>query len=351
MQVEVFEDIYIDPIDIDSLSELIIFFIKGQHELVIDDIVQIDAMKNSGWYKDLKSKDKFFLDEAIEKSVRKSKNKSKIIVSNLNLEDSFSTIEANLYLKKPLQILVEHNEYDEPFYIAIIENFDYSKELLNAFQNGWLEFDHGGGSTIISVVRNNLKRKATTSPYFVKSLEKYLRCYVIMDSDREYCKIQSDGSIVQKELEDSKTKFFIDNNIPFHYLYKREKENYIPDSVFEYFMQEYAESYLKLNNHQKDFLDLEKGFSKDKKVKDRNELLQEVNELYENVGKSTFEVIGLGFSDKYPSFKAKFSLEFNNVNTEQMLSRIKHQPLIKSEIDGKERNEFEHIVNEIKRLL
>ena len=161
---------------------------------------------------------------------------------------------------------------------------------------------------------------------------------------------------MQQELAASKTKFFIDKNVQFHYLYKREKENYIPDSVFENFMQdtlkkEYAESYLKLNNHQKDFLDLEKGFSKNKKVKDRNELAQEVNELYKNVGKSTFEVIGLGFSDKYPSFKAKFSLEFNNVNKEQMLSRIKHQPLIRLESDGEERNEYEHIVNEIKRLL
>ena len=34
-----------------------------------------------------------------------------------------------------------------------------------------------------------------------------------------------------------------------------------------------------------------------------------------------------------------------------MLSRIKHQPLIVSEIDGKERNEFDHIINDIKRLL
>ena len=69
------------------------------------------------------------------------------------------------------------------------------------------------------------------------------------------------------------------------------------------------------------------------------------------MGNSTFEVIGLGFSDKYLSFKSKFSLEFNNVNREQMFSRIKHQPLIKSEIDGIERNEFDHIINEIKRLL
>ena len=71
--------------------------------------------------------------------------------------------------------------------------------------------------------------------------------------------------------------------------------------------KEYAESYLKLNSHQKDFLDLEKGFSKDKKLKERKELAQEVNELYKNMGNSTFEVIGLGFSDKYLSFKSKFS--------------------------------------------
>lgn len=353
MLVRICQDIFSDSNNDSELDDLFTFFKKGKHQLILSDPDDFLAFNDSSWKESLKGDNL----KLILRGLKSAKYKKAITISNdSNSEENFSLQEAYLFLKKPLQILVEHNEYDEPFYIAIIKNFDFTNQLLNAFQEGWLEFDHGGGSSIESVVRNSLTKKETTSPYFVKPLEKYLRYFVIKDSDKEYCKIQTDGTIVQQELAASKTKFFIDKNVQFHYLYKREKENYIPDSVFENFMQdtlkkEYAESYLKLNNHQKDFLDLEKGFSKNKKVKDRNELVQEVNELYKNVGKSTFEVIGLGFSDKYPSFKAKFSLEFNNVNKEQMLSRIKHQPLIRLESDGKERNEYEHIVNEIKRLL
>ena len=353
MLVRICYDIFSNSSNDSELDDLLAFFKYGKHQLILNDPDDFLAFNDSTWKKSLRGNDL----SLIQRGLKASNFKKEITISeDINSDDNFSLREAYLFLEKPLQILVEHNEYDEPFYIAIIKNFDFSNQLLNAFQTGWLEFDHGGGSTIESVVRNSLTKKATTSPYFVKPLQKYLRYFIIKDSDKEFCKIQSDGSIIQQDLAKSKTKFFIDNNIPFHYLYKREKENYIPDSVFENFMQdtvkkEYAESYLKLNSHQKDFLDLEKGFSKDKKVKERKELAQEVNELYKNVGNSTFEVIGLGFSDKYLSFKSKISLEFNNVNREQMFSRIKHQPLIKSEIDGIERNEFDHIINEIKRLL
>lgn len=353
MLVSICHDIFSNSNNDSELDDLLAFFKYGKHQLILNDPDDFLAFNDSTWKKSLKENDL----RLILRGLKSAKYKKRIAISNDCISEvKFSLREAYLFLEKPLQILVEHKEYDEPFYFAIIKNFDFNRELLNAFQNGWLEFDHGGGSTIESVVRSTLTKSEKISPYFVKPLEIYLRCFVIKDSDKEYCLIQTDGTIVQQELAESKTNFFIDNNVPFHYLYKREKENYIPDSVFEYFMQdivknEYAESYLKLNNHQKDFLDLEKGFSKAKVVKNRNELSAEVKELYKNIGISTYEIIGLGFSDKYPSFKTKFSLEFENLNREQMFSRIKHQPLIKSEIDGIERNEFEHIVNEIKRLL
>lgn len=360
MLVSIRQDIFSNPNNDSELDDLLTFFKKGKHQLILNDPDDFLAFDDSTWKKSLKGDNL----KLILRGLKSSRFVKKIIISdnNANLEENFSLVEAYLFLEKPLQILVEHSEHDEPFYFAIIKNFDFSNNLLNAFQNGWLEFDHGGGSTIESVVRNSLKKNGKTSPYFVKPLEKYLRYYIIKDSDKEFCRIQGDGSIVQQELAVSKTILFIDNNVPFHYLYKREKENYIPDSVFEYFMhdnvkKQYAESYLKLNNHQKDFLDIEKGFSyydrkeKVKTLKDRNELDENVKELYKKVGDKDYEVIGFGFSDSYSSFKTKFSLEFNNLSKEQMLSRIKHQPLIISELDSEERNEFDHIINEIKRLL
>lgn len=352
MLVSICQDIFSNPSNDSELDDLLTHFKKGKHQLILSDPDDFLAFNDSTWKQSLKGDNL----KLILKGLKYPKFIKKVTISDNNSEDNFSLGEAYLFLEKSLQILVEHKENDEPFYFAIIKNFDFTKDLLNAFQNGWLEFDHGGGSTIESVVRSSLTRSEKTSPYFIKPLEKYIRYFVIKDSDREYCKIQSDGSIVQKELEEAKTNFFKEFKVPFHYLYKREKENYIPDSVFEHFLhdktkKEFAESYLKLNNHQKDFLDLEKGFSKAKKVKDIEELSIEIQELYKKIAKSTYDIIGLGFTDKYPSFKTKFSLEFNTVTREQMFSRIKHQPLIKSEMDGNERNEFEHIVNEIKKLL
>ncbi|TEB40426.1 hypothetical protein D0809_30665, partial [Flavobacterium circumlabens] len=51
------------------------------------------------------------------------------------------------------------------------------------------------------------------------------------------------------------------------------------------------------------------------------------------------------------TFKSTFSTEFNLVTKDDFEQVIKYQPFVKSKNDGIERNEFEHIVNEIKYLL
>ena len=353
MLVNIKHDIFFFSVNDNDLNDFLHFFKSGKHQLVLNNPDDFLAFENSTWKNSLKGDDL----RLILKGLKSTFYKNKISISSLsNNDEDFSLKEAYLFLQKPLQILVEHLDYDSPFFIAIIEKLDFTGKLIDAFQNGWLEFDHGGGSTIESVIRNNITRKITTSPYFIKPLEKYLRYFVIKDSDREYCIIKKDGTIIEQELIESKVRFFSEKKVPFHYLYKREKENYVPDCVFEFYLQdkvkkEFADAYLKLNNHQKDFFDLEKGFSKGEKLIKREELSSEINNLYKNISEQTYKSIGFGFANSYPSFKTRFSLEFNNVNKEQMLLRIKHQPLIKSKIDGNERNEFEHIINEIKRLL
>ncbi|MEC4050312.1 hypothetical protein OX284_012790 [Flavobacterium sp. SUN046] len=359
MLVKVSKEIFENTMNHEGLDDLLVFFKFGRHHLVLSDPEDFLAFENSSWKKSLKGDTLKLIQRGLKFTKKKKKE---ITISEIVSESNFSLKEAYFFLDNKLFILIENIEYDTPFYIKIIETYDFSGELINAFQNGWLDFYHGGGSSIESVIRKNLKRSLTTCHYFNKSLEVYLRFFVLKDSDREYCEILPDGNIKQKELHYSKTKLFQKYNIPFHYLYKREKENYIPDSVFEKFKhvknkKAFSEAYLKLNNHQKDFFDIEKGFSiynvnkKQKEVKEFSELLPEVKKLYKKISKKDYEILGLGFVSNYSNFKANFSNEFKNVDKIELESRIKHQPLIKSNIDNIERNEFEHIINEIKYLL
>lgn len=229
MRVEIYKDIFQDNNESVNLLDLVRFFISKRHELVIDDIEQIESMKGSEWYKELNKRDKLFLDEAIEKSVRKQKNKLKIVVSNSDIDNYFSTKEAILYLNQTLYILVENAEYEAPFINAIIRNFDFSGELINAFEEKWLDFYHGGGSSIESVLRGQIKN-SFKSPFFIKSKERYLRFFVLKDSDMEFVEILADGSIVKNQLPEAKTKFLKENKIPYYILYKRElrcSDNYL----------------------------------------------------------------------------------------------------------------------------
>lgn len=353
MQVEIFEDIFNDNREHFHLDNLLSLFKEDRHFFVIDDCGQIDACISSTWFNGLNNRDIKIVKESIVRSSRKVKNKLKIIVSNdESNSDYFGTKEAYLYLNQPLHILVENSEYEPPFINAIIRNFDYSGELKYAKDELWLKFSNGGGSSIESVLRGEMQNSFNNT-VLTKSKEKYLRYFVIKDSDKKYS---------EEVLPISKTKFLDYHGICNHILYKREKENYISSNIYESFIYDkikknYAISFLRLNNYQKDFLDIEKGFSyfdnveMVRKVKEKESLEKEVLNLFGNISNSDYLNIGIGFAISYPGFKSNFSKKFDEMSKDDMYQRIKHQPKIRSQIDGIERNEFDHIVNEIKRLL
>nr|WP_294922886.1 hypothetical protein [uncultured Flavobacterium sp.] len=353
MQVEIFKDIFNDNYEHSHLDNLLSLFKEDRHFFVIDDSEQIETCISSTWYSGLSKRDIKIVKESIVRSSRKVKNKLKIIVSNDgNNPDYFGTKEAYLYLNQPLNILVENSEYEPPFINAIIRNFDYSGEIKYAKDELWLKFSNGGGSSIEGVLRGEMQN-SFNNIVFTKSKEKYLRYFVIKDSDKKY---------KEEVLPISKSKFLDDYGIDKHILYKREKENYISNNIYESFIYDhvkknYANSFLRLNNDQKDFLDIEKGFSyfnsvnSVRKVKEKETLEEEVLKLFDNISNSDYLNVGIGFSVSFPGFKSNFSKKFDVMSKEDMYQRIKHQPKIRSEIDDIERNEFDHIVNEIKRLL
>lgn len=349
MQVKISKDIFNSSAHDSELSKLLIFFLDKRHFLVFEDNDEIEAYQNSSWKKnELNKRHLKDINEYIVTSTRRKKSK-KITVSNKD-STCFTPGEACLYLGQPLVVILENSEYELPFINAIIKHFDFSGSLENAKHQLWLIFENGGGSSINSVIKGKIS--SYTNMYFTKPKEKYLRTFVIMDSDKKYPDMQ---------IDKSKWEFLKQNDIHYHILYKREKENYMPNSIFQNFVntdkqkKKYAECFLKLNNPQKDFIDIEKGFfakkGEDKKsIKKREELLPEEIALYKKITTEEYEILDIGFS-QFGNFKSTFSNHFNKVSRADILERISHQPIIKSEIDGRERNEFEHIVHKLIYLL
>lgn len=358
MIVSIKAEVFDNQSNLSDLNDLMHFFKKGRHRMYLKKIEDFTAFEGSEWKGTLSRSDVDFLKEGIT-----SLDKKEIIISESNNAEDFNIKEAYLYLQQPLSIVVENYEFEPVFINCIFKNF--ADDLIDAKNKHWLKFENAGGANDNTI--KGMTKELFNDPIFSKTKEKYLRCYVIKDSDREYCTFNSDGTVIIKEISVAKTRFLNEKMIPHHILYKREKENYMPDSVFNGFLQtgktkdvkkQFASIYLRFDSHQKDFFDIEKGFSNKGIMKDRNSLQPEVNKLFEKLkdGKalSDKEYTKIGYGLPFPNIKSEFSKKFETATKDALENRIEHQPYLKSVVNPKdenERNEFEHIVNEIKFLL
>lgn len=360
MQVRIDENCFENVSDLNDLDEIFGYFKSEKHKWID---IDLELLQETEWYKGLGKRDLDLLKNYLFKSsTRKSISKKTIIVNN-DLESEFNVFEANFYLKQPLTIIVENYEHEPVFINSIIEKFDNLGELTNAKNMQLLNYENGGGAND-NTIKGKIK-ESFNNPLLKKEKFNYLRCFIIKDSDSDYCLINADESITIKVLDKSKTRFLEQNKIFYHILYKREKENYMPDSIYNYFLQspkrkdkkkEFAKAYLKLSHSQKDFLDVEKGFSEKihngRKVTKRDTLKEEIQNLYSSLTDKDYEDIGLGL--EFSNFKSEFSKYFKDVSKVDLEKRIRHQKLEISKVnptDKAELNEFEHIIREIKYLL
>jgi len=365
MQVRINHNCFENQSQFEDIDAIFSLFKQGQHNWIDMDL---EYLKTTNWFNELGKRDISDINKFAVASTRKTKNKKQIHISSYQEnENYFNTTEAKIYLKQPLTIFVENSDYETPFVNALVKNYDYSGDLINALNENWLVYENLGGgnnNAIQGKINNNFN-----NDYLNKNKRSYLRVFVIKDSDREYCIKNQDGSISIPDLPKNKTEFFNHQEekckIPIHYWYKREKENYIPDCIYSNYINDsvkgsYAQAFLRLDNHQKDFLDIEKGFSffnketKSLMVMSRNELKQEISDLYSKISDEDYYVLGFGFTSKYSNIKSNFTREFNSVNKNDLEKRIQHQPKLTSKVnpeDTTKRNEFEHIIHEIKYLL
>lgn len=316
--------------------------LEGRYDLDIEDY---EVVKESAWYKTEVYPTKTMkemIDLMLVSTATKSTNHNEITISsNKTNTNFFSLEEAIKYLEQTFNIILENSNNDSIFLEILLKNFPKESLKIKKFKNErWLSYSMAGGDATDNI---ETELKSFDSNIFTKEKYKYLRCFVLTDSDKlhENMPLKSDKQ---------KLKDFLDKNeVKYHFLEKREMENYLPDEVFKELInyqdnKEYIEAYLRLSSDQKDFFDIEKGFDKDKNFNDLKP--DEFRELFNKISdedKKTFrkndlkKINGKNFKSEFPKL---FSHE--KVTKETLLKRTKHQ---------KNPNELIDILKKIEELL
>ena len=250
-----------------------------------------------------------------------------MIISNNN--GDFTLAEAIIYVNEKFELLLENDRYDGEFIDCLLREFRGKSKNINRFkENNWFEYKNAGGATGII---NTLEQKIN---HFGNS--KFLKCFILVDSDLEF-----------PQIENSKRKSLIDfcnnNNLPLHILHKREIENYLPLDIFEKINSSnpFVRAYLdKLDDTQRDFIDIEKGIEKTRKNWGSEK--KEVLNLFQNLTDKEFESLRNGLNGEFDSFKRDYPQLFKKATQRGLIERTKYQ---------QNPNELKDILDKIKVLL
>lgn len=309
-----------------------------------------EELLNSNGYKRLDNDDQLLLranydslatNQLIESDIFLSSN---YIVTTEILEDKkkFTIDEAIRFFIQPLSIILENSKNDAYFINAIFNHFSNDNRILNHLQNNWIQFENAGGCDNIINFIEGKKQSFNALPKTDKN--KYLRCFVLMDSD----KLHSSDKLKGNKLKT--LKHLVANNISRHILRKRSIENYVPIEAILNLGNSYnawIDLYKVLSNLQKDYFSIEKGLcgldKNQQPKKTREQINQETNSLFDNVMTEPFNenklINGLKHQG-YGNFKENFPrlFELDVVNKNALDARVNS-------------NEFERIIQKINKLL
>lgn len=233
-------------------------------------------------------------------------------------EDVLNVNEAKRFFAQPFLLILENNLYDGYFVDALLENFKKKSKVIKRHkENNWFVYHNAGGVDNIPNIIQRLKKSFDGLP---KDSRCYLRCFVLIDSDKEFNTNQS------KSNRKSIFEFLNRNGISYHELEKREIENYLPDEVIESLpeIDEYLQTYIQLSPVQKDYFDLEKGFDK----QPLSSFPVEVRNLYDDIDGKKEVILRKGMTiDRFKKFKSEFPKLFahEKVTQETLKARTVHQ--------------------------
>ncbi len=329
MIVQIEPSIYNSPKYFDVLDQIVPIFQTGKHIWDIND--NPESIMDSEWMKidDAGIRQRKRVDDLVKTAVKslyigkkQRRNKLTILIEeNAKNDFSFEPEIALLFLSDSLYVIVENSNSDKIFLESISNAYKYD-EIKNGIEQDWIKFDtEGGKGGIIRRIEFHQQKKFKP------------RLFVLLDSDKEFPK---DTHKAEKE-----ESFCQENDVSYHILYKRAIENYIPDEAFHNLnaeLNEIIKVYCSLNDNQKDFFDLKKGF------KNKGSLPENQIELFEGIdGKNPiFKALRKGFNVK--DFNVNnlylFFKDSSNVTKETLYKRCKINP-----------KELEYILNKISNLL
>lgn len=179
-------------------------------------------LTNSQNYIKLNNTYKELLDLYFEEQVSFT-TKYRVVSKQNQPEDQFTLPEAIRYFQTPISVVLENSLNDGYFMKAIFRHFDKSGILLTYYNYGWLQFDNAGGfPNIENFVKSKIRALIDYSRKLKTEPEKYIRCFVLMDSDKTF----KDEALSRKKK--SLEEFLLQSNIIVHILNKRSMENYLP---------------------------------------------------------------------------------------------------------------------------
>ena len=310
MIVEIKETLFNDA-DFKGLHYLIQLLMYKQRYTLFIEWTQV---KNTHFYQALDLDERLDMEENYNKIILEGTEPHYSVSNDKN---DFTIEEAIRFFNQPVSIILENSLNDQYFLKAIIKYCDDSNKIEKYLNNGWIQFENAGGCTNTkNFIKGKLQSFNFLSNESGKEVSYYLRCFVLLDSDKRYPKAPI------KDEYPKLLNFLDENDITYHILHKRCMENYMPDVVFNAIANtpkqiEWVNAYCHLSKDEKDFLNIEKGFSKDT----REQLEEGIKKLYLNLSSTNYEILNKGFY--LPKFKTEFPKNYGHhqVDKESLESR------------------------------
>lgn len=194
----------------------------------------IDDLEKSSNFQQLSSIDKEYVRIQTYDAFISGKNSNyKYIISNKSsrLDKEFNIQEAIRYFLSPVSIIIENSLNDSYFLNSIFKHFEpkvnQERKLLSFLNNDWIQYVNAGGwSNIKNYINGRQKSLESFANRHSRKPQDFLRCFVLMDSDKLHSGDQkADKEKLKIELEEL--------GIEVHILDKRAMENYMPQEVLE----------------------------------------------------------------------------------------------------------------------
>jgi len=299
---------------IENESELSYFISNLTNNHRYEIIVELTEVKESILYKKLSNIDRELIELSFNEFVTESNFEDYLISQTSESDNSFNFEEARIFFNQQYLIVLENSLNDGYFIDALIKSFKSVSQKIQYYKNNdWLKYANGGGCTNIENYIERTKKRFDRLP---KDNKKYLRCFVIIDSDKKYP--QQPNTMERINL----FNYLDDNGIKYHQLYKREIENYLPVEIIRMFFDndDYISILEKFSDEMLDFYDIERGFIN----KDRLKLPNEVQTLYASISDVDFRYLR---SKKFKTngFKKEVPKLFNRVTKGKFKEKVHHQ--------------------------